>query len=157
MGFLQWLENSAPSQWVLGSDWGHPILLCFHAVGMGVVVGVVFMVNLRVLGYAKGVPLLSLEGLLRVAWTGFAMNALSGLALFCLNGDAYIVNTPFQIKIGLIAAGGLALWALWRTVLEAGGEPVTPKMRTMAVVTLVFWTGAILAGRLIAYTMEIGA
>ena len=37
MEFLAWLEQTELSLWLRESDWGHPIVLCFHAVGMGLI------------------------------------------------------------------------------------------------------------------------
>src|SRR5712675_533939 len=48
MEFLAWLEQTDASVWLRESDWGHPIILCFHAVGMGMVVGIRQAVRLGV-------------------------------------------------------------------------------------------------------------
>ena len=57
MEFLARLEETELSLWLRESDWGHPIVLCFHAVGMGLVVGISLMFCARVLGYSKSFPL----------------------------------------------------------------------------------------------------
>src|SRR5436309_14995655 len=82
MDLLVWLEDTDFSVWLRESDWGHPIVLCFHAVGMGLVVGVSFMFCARVLGYSKSFPLSGFDRLFALSWFGFAMNAVSGVLLF---------------------------------------------------------------------------
>src|SRR5260221_8588562 len=75
MEFLAWLEQTDGSVWLRESDWGHPIILCFHAVGMGMVVGISLMYSARILGYARDFPLSAFDRLFGLAWFGFAMNA----------------------------------------------------------------------------------
>src|SRR5437764_2336031 len=82
MDMLTQLEETNLSIWLRESDWSQPILLCFHAVGMAMVVGISLMFSARVLGYAKDFPLAGFDKLFGLAWIGFAMNAVSGTLLF---------------------------------------------------------------------------
>ena len=63
MELLAWLEQTELSLWLRESDWGHPIVLCFHAVGMALVVGISLMFSARVLGYSKDFPLAAFDKL----------------------------------------------------------------------------------------------
>src|SRR5258707_166505 len=72
MEFLAWLEQTDGSVWLRESDWGHPIILCFHAVGMGMVVGISLMYSARILGYARDFPLSAFDRLFGLAWSGGA-------------------------------------------------------------------------------------
>ena len=172
MELLAWLEQTDFSVWLRESDWGHPVVLCFHAVGMGMVVGVSFMYSARILGYAKDFPLTAFDRLFGLAWFGFAMNAVSGVALY-IGEPRRLLGTPaFWIKMILIVFAGLALWALDKTLrspdddslglphpdgtLGAAGAAeltVTASAKTAAVFTIIFWLAAITAGRLIGYTI----
>ena len=79
MELLARLEETDLSLWLRESDCGQPIMLCIHAVGMGLVVGISFMFSARVLGYSKNFPLAGFEKLFGIAWFGFAINAASGV------------------------------------------------------------------------------
>ena len=57
MELLIWLETSGVATWVNESLWGYPIVLTSHAIGMAIVVGMVTVIDLRILGYAKRIPL----------------------------------------------------------------------------------------------------
>ena len=155
MEFLTWLEQTEFSTWLRESDWGHPIVLCFHAVGMGLVVGISFMYCARVLGYAKSFPLAAFDQLFGLAWFGFAMNAASGIVLLIAEPRRMPATPAFLIKMLLIAFAGLSLWALARALDKqhdlAGRVPTGA--RTAAIASIVFWCGAIVAGRLIGYTI----
>jgi hypothetical protein len=186
--FLIWLKSTSLAEWVLYSPWANPILLCMHASGMALVVGCGLMTSLRVLGYGRSVPLSLFERLIPFAWAGVALNAVSGMLLFISDGDRYIGNWTFQLKIGFILSAGIATWLLWRILLnegraqtgaplvgddwddgmravgaqgigiDAGGqvETFSPKARVAATITALFWISAIIAGRMIAYTLAPG-
>jgi len=153
MEFLAWLEQTDASVWLRESDWGHPIILCFHAVGMGMVVGISLMYSARLFG---------------LAWFGFAMNAASGVVLF-FGEPRRLMDTPaFWIKMILIMFAGLALRALGKALhgdsqgaiglatprgLMVGEAVASPNARIAAIFSVAFWLGAIVSGRLIGYTM----
>ncbi len=160
---LAWLEQTDLSIWMRESDWGFPIMLCFHAVGMGLVVGISFMFSARVLGYARDFPLSAFERLFGIAWLGFAMNAVSGVLLFIGEPRRLLLTPAFLIKLALIVFAGFSVWFLM-TALHAqspagadAGLPrelaVTPGAKIAAIIPIVFWVGAIVAGRLIGYTI----
>ena len=168
MQLLTWLEMTDFSTWLRESDWGYPVLLCFHAVGMAMVVGISLMYSARILGYARDFPLSAFDRLFGLAWFGFAMNAVSGVLLF-FGEPRRLMDTPaFWIKMILIVFAGLALWALGRALhgdsqgaiglatprgLMIGEAIASPNARVAAIFSVAFWLGAIVSGRLIGYTM----
>ena len=79
------------------------------------------MLDLRLLGWGRAIPLEPLEKLFPVMWIGFWVNAISGVALFV--GDATTKGTTwvFMTKLGIIVVGVLLLLALRRTVYGRGG------------------------------------
>ncbi len=159
MGFLDWLQATPVAEWVSGSDYGFYIVLAGHAVGMAVVTGTMFMVSLRVLGYSRSEPLRVFERLFTIAWVGFALNFFTGAALFAANGAHLVGNTAFQIKIGMLAVGGVSVYLTWRAVsadpavIDGDGSAKTGT-KVLAVVTLICWITAIVAGRIIGYTID---
>jgi hypothetical protein len=169
MELLTWLEQTDFSTWLRESDWGYPNVLCVHAIGMGMVVGISFMYSARILGYAKAFPLAAFDKLFGLAWFGFAMNAVSGVLLF-VGEPRRLAQTPaFWIKMILIAFAGLSLWALAKALHgeaddTAAGLPgpdgtlaaegaVAANAKVAAILSVVFWLAAITAGRIIGYTM----
>ena len=162
MEFLRSLEKSLIGAWVREFEWGYAIVLCAHAVGMAIVVGVLVMINLRVLGYGKGVGLGQLRKMSGIAWFGFAINAVSGLMLYAGNARRLTETLAFQVKLAFIVAGGISVWMLWRALgaapetLEPGGA-ATQRARMVAIASLFVWLGAIVAGRTIGYTINFEA
>lgn len=159
MEVLRWLEKEPLGAWVRESEWGYPIMLCAHAVGMAVVVGCLLMINLRVLGFGRSIVLANLRPLTGVAWGGFAMNALSGLLLYFGNARRLTETPAFQIKMLLLIVGGWMVWLLWRTL---GAEPAmlndtaepSRRLKWIAGLSSLIWIGVIFAGRTIGYTIN---
>jgi len=168
MEFVSWLQELPISEWVQTSDYGFPLLLAAHSIGLAGVVGILIVLDLRVLGIAQGIPLAALARLMPVAWVGFVINALSGVLLFMANATRLVTNWAFILKMSAVVLGGIVSWMLWRslsahptaapvaTVAAPAGAPfiVTRNARITAVFSLVVWFGAILFGRVIAYVMD---
>src|SRR6266851_2866088 len=123
MEFLAWLEQTDASLWLRESDLGYPIALCFHAVGMGLVVGISLMFSARVLGYSKDFPLAAFDKLFGLAWFGFAMNAVSGVLLFAGEPRRLLATPAFLIKMFLIVLAGFSVWILTKTLHGAQRRP----------------------------------
>ena len=161
MDYLIWLQDSALGTWVAGSIWGYPIVLACHALGMAVVAGTVTMMCIRILGFARAVPLTLFTRLSSIAWAGLVLNVVTGLALFSGDPVKFFYHPVFWIKLSLITLGAVSLCLVVRTLRHVAAMPETGVVmsagaRLVAGCSLAFWTGAIIAGRLIAY-IEIGS
>jgi hypothetical protein len=154
MQVLTWIHDTAIGEWVRASEWGYPIVLTAHAIGMAAVVGPVLAFDLRVLGFARRMPLAWFDAIYPIAWLGFGVNALSGAALFTGDPAKFVASRPFQVKIALILAGMVAIFLLGRsleTQTAAADARPSGRARLIAALSIIFWLGAITAGRLIAY------
>jgi len=153
---LQWLSATPVSRWARESDYGFYILLTGHAIGMALVVGIIFVLGFRLLGLSKDEPLAAFDKLFIVAWLGFLLNLGTGLALLGANGEHLIRNPAFLLKIGFIVMGGVAVRALGRSMKTEPDSHAASGARTrvIAILTMMLWTLAIIAGRWIAYTPE---
>ena len=133
----------------------YPLVNAAHILGIGLLVGAIATLDLRVLGAFRAAPLAALgPPLVRVAGTGLAVALATGFLLFSVRPAEYADNPAFLAKLGLIAAGLLNLLVLhhgpgWRQAL--GGGATGGAVRAAAAVSLLAWTGAVLAGRWIAF------
>lgn len=157
MGFLTWLQETEFAQFLAADPYAYPVLLCLHAIGMGTVVGLVWMMSARVLGYPKGMSISLFEQLSTIALWGFAMNAVSGLLIFSTEATRVIDNTEFLIKMGMIMLGGISVWYMLRASRQRDPEisaafPLPVKI--IAIVSSVAWLLAIIYGRQVAYTIK---
>src|SRR5262249_5044005 len=135
------------------------------SAGMATVVGILTLLDFRVLGFAKGIPIAAFEKLMPLAWAGFFLNLCSGVLLFGATATHMISNWPFLSKMASICLGAVVSWALWRNLRSnseaqsAGGAPasaltVTSASKALAIASLIVWFAAILFGRLIAYVLD---
>lgn len=152
MGFLTWLEATGLAEWVRSSQSGYPSMIALHAVGMAVMVGLSLLLDLRVLGWFAGIPLVALQRLFGIAWVGFGINFLSGSALFTAQATSYIVDWVFMTKMFLVLLGAITAAILQPAVVKAGPSGVlTGGTKAVAGVAIVIWIVAIVMGRLTAY------
>ncbi len=155
--FFVWLEATALSTWIRESTsvWAFPAILSLHTIGMGFAAGLSAAVDLRILGVAPFVPLLELRRFLPVMWIGFWVNAVSGVLLLIAYPTKALTNPVFYIKLSFIALALIGVRFIARSVFVDANldlKPAMRKCRLLATASLVCWTGAITAGRLLAYT-----
>ena len=156
MEFLAWLENSPLSTWVRESSslWAYPTVLFLHTIGLATVVGVNAGIDLRILGVAPELPLAPMTRLFPIIWAAFGINAVSGTTLLIADATTKLANPVFYIKMIFIA---LALINLRLLKTRVFGDPLIDKRplsanaKILAATSLIFWLGATIAGRLMAY------
>jgi hypothetical protein len=155
MAFLEWLQSTWIGTTVAESVWGYPTFETMHAIGMALLIGSLGLIDLRVLGYKPELPLAGTRSLLPLAWIGFTLNAFSGTLLFMSNAVEFFDNIMFRFKIVLIILGGINAALLSRGIyrdVPAGTAVVaTSGAKWLAATSLVFWFGAVICGRFIAY------
>jgi len=151
-----WLEGTALATWTRESPsiWAYPTILTLHTAGLGIVVGASAVIDLRLLGFGRRIQLAALLPLFTIVAWAFALNAVTGVLLFIADATMKSKQVVFYVKLTLI---GLALWdtvALRAGLTRSdgsGGARSARDLRRLAMASLVLWTGAITAGRLMAY------
>ena len=156
MGLFVWLEQTCFAQWVHGSDsiMAFPMFLTAHVIGMGLLVGLATVINLRLLGYMGQVPLAPLAKLFPLMWVGFCVNAISGFVLFISDASTKLATPIFYLKLVLVILGMLSVAAIESDVFQDSAldeVPVSGKRRLMAATSLLLWAAALSSARLIAY------
>jgi|HubBroStandDraft_5_1064220.scaffolds.fasta_scaffold195776_2 hypothetical protein len=150
------LQNSAFAYWL--SQGAFPPIITVHSVGMALLVGLQVVINLRVLGLGRAIPIPALRRFMTIVWLGFIANAISGALLFSIYPDKYVHSTLFRFKLSFIAAGLIIGVLLNRSLLSVGDEYALPdsnaprKAKTLAALSLICWLAAIVTGRWLAYT-----
>ena len=156
--FCEWLNNTAISVNLRQRDWPFPIIETIHILGLAVSVGVVFWIDLRLMGLImRREPMSDVVGQLEPwAVRGFSIMFLSGILLF-VSEPLYCYNaTAFRIKLLLVVLAGLNVWffhsRVYRYVTQWDESPGVPaRARMVGFLSLVLWFGVIAAGRWTAY------
>ena len=153
--FLTNVQETALARWVAESSslLGYPTILVFHTLGLALLVGSSVAVNLRLLGVARRGPLAATLPLFRLMWTGLVLNGVSGVLLFVADAVHKAEQRVFWIKLACVA-GAMVTVVKARTLARSAGNGGTipaATARGVAWTSLALWTGAIIAGRLMAY------
>ena len=150
-----WLTGTDYSAWVRES-WGWPFALTLHAFGNAVVVGLMFIVALRLLGLFRTIPYTSLNKLFPYIWTAFAVQVYSGFTLWSSKPDRYLADAMFDVKFSFVVLGAILTWyfqgALRQEALawQAAGAVSSRGIQLVCVATLA-WATVLTTGRLTAY------
>jgi hypothetical protein len=135
--------------------WGWPASETVHFIGLSLLFGVVLLVDLRMLGFLKGIPYSTLHRLLPWGMLGFAVNVLTGMLFFVgAPPDFYTTNQTFFWKLALILVAGAN--ALYFTMFDQPwmlGADDTPPMaaRVAAASGLFLWLGVIFCGQMLPF------
>ena len=154
--FLRWLEQLPFSIWVAEADTllAYPGIITLHTIGLAIVFGANALLDVRLLGLARRVPLAELRGVFPAMVFGFALNGVTGVELFMPSASTLAVKSVFWIKLLLVAAAVAVAFRQRAVVFEEGAarddEPPAAARR-LAVVSLLLWIAATTAGRLVAY------
>jgi hypothetical protein len=143
----------AMRQWL----WLYPSVEVVHIVGIALLVGSIAVLDLRLLGFARGLPVRRLSSHV-LPWTlgSFVLILPSGLMMFVAHATDLMGNPVFALKICLIFAGGINAAVFHAGVFRgAAGWDVDamppPMARACAALSLLLWVSVIACGRLLAY------
>ena len=156
--FLRTIEESTFSTWLRESEspFVFYFVLLWHTFGLALLVGANGLVDLRLLGFFPDLPLAPLKRFFRIMWTGFGINAVTGILLIISYPTKALTNPVFYAKLTMI---GFAVWTLTKLQRIFAGTTVTEtemmaRGATLAKWSLGLWIGTISAGRLLAYTFK---
>ena len=155
------LSIGVVARFVNDYSWVWPICEILHFIGMALLIGSVGLLDVRILGFAKGIPIASLGKLVPFGVAGFVMNATTGL-MFVIGNPVggpieYLRNLSFQLKMLLILLAGINLLVYYLAGISRAGESApasgdAPRSaKVIAAVSLAFWFGVIFFGRMIMY------
>lgn len=156
---LSWLEGSALGQTLRSLGvWTYGILNLGHITGVAMLFGSVLLLDLRLLGLWRAVPLgLMARPTVPLGVIGFVLAALCGFCMISFNASEYYGNPFLLIKfpaiaLGLINAAVVTRLQAWRQKSER--ELTAHERGQLAVagaLSIAFWTTALAAGRMIGY------
>ena len=107
MEFLLWLETTPIANAIRSSVWLYPAIESMHYIGLAMLVGGIMLIDLRVLGFARSLPLKSMIGLLPWVWAGFIVNVTTGSLLFIYGASNFATSGAFQLKMVLMVLAGI--------------------------------------------------
>jgi hypothetical protein len=154
------IEETGLSIWIRESSsvFSFWFILSMHAIGMGLLVGASVLIGLRILGFAPDLPLAPLKRFYRFIWVGFWIQVVSGILLLIGYPTKSLTNPLFYVKLTLIGFAMASMQMLRNRVFADSSlseAAMMAKGRVGAICSLIFWVGAVTAGRLLAYTYTV--
>lgn len=151
-----WLESTSYAEWIQVSLWGWAIMLVLHAVGTATIVGINYVVGLRLIGLFRPIPVTALSALINISWAALALNLFSGFSLFMSNASGYMEDNSFLLKMALVVVASLATWQLQKALKQNGAawdsaDAISATTLRLAIGSLVLYSFTVVVARLIAY------
>lgn len=155
MDWLGWIEALPPAAFLRQNMVAYILVNAGHIVGVGLLIGAILPLDLRLIGLLRDGPLTALAPfLVRVAGTGLALATLTGAWLFSVKPTEYAANPAFLAKMGLLAPGLFNVVMQHRSggwpVVRQGGAP-TRAVRIFAAISFALWLAVLVAGRWIGF------
>jgi hypothetical protein len=158
LGLIHWINETAFSQYLRESEVAFPLTEAIHLIGLGISVGVVLWVDLRLLGLGMKRARLT-EVVARLEpWAigGFAVMFVSGFLLFLGKPENYYSTTAFKMKMILLPFAGLNVLFFHKRILPGVARwdqaAVAPwQGRLVGIMSITLWIIIIVLGRLTAY------
>lgn len=141
------------------TGWMAATLDVIHYFSMFVLVGSIAIVDLRVLGVAarqQSATKLA-ERLFPWMWAGVALNFSSGFLMFAGVATSYLADPTFHMKMWVIlAAVAFGIFVQWKVPAWDKLPSMPAAARLVALISLLLWVGAILAGNEVPAISGIG-
>jgi hypothetical protein len=152
---LEWLANSDFAMWV-NQSWGWPFALTVHAFGTATIVGLIFIIGLRLFGLFQTIPFTSLTRLVPLLWIALVCQVLSGFTLWMTKPAQYLADGMFEVKFSLVVISAIVTVYFHRTLnreaasWDAKGAVSSRGIKFVAA-TVLLWSAVTIGGRLTAY------
>ena len=137
------------------SKWWWTFMMAAHFIGLILIVGTVGLLDVRIMGFFKQLPVAPLHRLLPWGLAGLAINVATGLAAFASRPENYVYSAGLWIKILALVLLGVNAAAFYLTdifgdVEKVGaGEDAAISAKLVAASGLLLWFVVIAMGRYI--------
>jgi len=140
--------------------WLDPLCKTLHYFGIAGLAGIVGVIDLRIFGVAKGLPLRPLQRLMPWAFAAFLVAAASGYALLRINPTTSLgppVNIAFAAKVLFLVLIGLNDVLYFATGLKrqvdtvGAGQSTSASAKIVAAVSIALWIGVVYWSRMVTF------
>jgi hypothetical protein len=153
--YFQWCYDTTIGEAIRESTFLFPIVEAFHLLGLGLTVGAVLLVDLRLLGVGLSKqPVAQLSAGAQPWLIGSLILMVStGSLLFLSESIKCYYSIPFWVKMTSLALALLFTFTIRRRVTATGVTSDRPQLgRLIAIVSLTLWFGVAWGGRWIGFS-----
>ena len=154
--FALWVESTRISKTLFGITWLWPACESLHFIGLCVLIGAAGLLDLRLMGMFRGLPIRHIKALMPWAIGGFALNAITGTLFLVMQPHLYLSSGVFWSKVAfLVLAGANALFFETRLAVPAlamSPDADTPGgLKVVGALSLFCWFAVLYCGRMLPY------
>ena len=154
----RWLHDT-PLGWAAsgGWPWLWPACEALHFMGMALLIGAIGLLDARMLGLFKGLPIGALERLVPWGVLGFVINLVTGFVFFAGAPSQYTNNIAFGLKMLFVLLAGVNVSLFYFTGLShrvdrlGAGEDAPIAAKLIAGASLFLWFGVLYWGRMLPF------
>jgi len=145
-----WLHSFANYKWAWAT------METLHFLGLGLMVGTIGVLDLRLMGFLKGLPVSSVQKLVPWGIGAFVLNTLTGVVFLAGAPYQYLYNLAFQMKVIFMLAAGVNVLIFyagtWQRAQNIGAGQAAPwAARIAGAVSLFLWIGVMYWGRMLTF------
>jgi hypothetical protein len=146
------IQTNAVADALNSSEWVFPIAECFHIAAFAWSIGLIALVDFRLLGVGLKRSTPSQLAKATAPWTllGLAVVLLSGPVLFLSDPRMYLYNASFRFKIGALVLALIFNYTIHRKVALSDSSSAGVRV-VVGVVSLALWVGVVFGGLFIAF------
>ncbi len=150
-----WFGSWSGAIWLQQSGTAYLLVNACHILGIGLLVGGILPLDLRLIGFFRSVPIAVIGPFLqRLAVVGLVLAITTGLWLFAVRPRDYATNPAFIAKLALLtlATANVGLQhsgTRFRAAIEE--DAIDMRVRLLACVSAMLWLSVLVAGRWIGF------
>jgi hypothetical protein len=154
--FAAWVESTAISKTLFGISWLWPASESLHFIGLCMLIGGAGLLDLRLIGMFRGLPIRHVKALMPWAILGFLINAVTGALFLVMQPHLYLTSGVWWAKVAfLVVAGTNALFFETRLAVPAlamhPDDDTSTSMKVIGAVSLFSWFAVMYCGRMLPY------
>lgn len=150
------LKATSLSTWISTSRWAWPICETFHFIGLSMVIGVVGLLDVRLMGFLRRIPISALRAMVPWGIAGFVINVITGAAFFIGAPEQYVFNVAWWYKVLFLAVAGVNALVFEttqgaRVFTLPPHDPPPMGFRAAGAVSLLSWFMVLYWGRMLPF------
>ncbi len=154
--FSAWLESTALSKALFRVSWLWPACESLHFLGLCLLIGGAGLLDLRLMGFFRGVALRDVKAFMPWALGGFLVNLVTGTLFLIMQPHLYLSSVVWWSKVAFIGVAGLnALFFETRlsrsAIALAPDAEMPPVFRIVGALSLFSWFAVLYCGRMLPY------
>ena len=159
--WIEWLGNSPLAIYIQEDAIAFPMLEVLHVISIALVVGSIFIVDLRLMNLAgRTYPISRLmRAVLPLTIIAFLSAATTGFLMFSSQPARYLATAPFVIKLVLLALAvvNMGVFHVWSHRRVAGWDTAVAMpvgARAAGAISFVLWIAILVAGRFVGFMLD---